>query len=531
MSLILSSCSGNNFEQSLESKNIKEVNDVFTFATEKPELPIVDKVKKSIIMGYWSLDSNIDSVADTHLPNLEEVGSNENLNIILLLDRKDKNPRSYYIDKKDSTYVNLKEKNMSDPKELENFVSSSLKNYPAFIKILDIASHGHGYKGLIVDTDPVKDSIMPTDKFASSLRKALNGKKLDLINVLACLMSNIEFMNEIKDLSNYVVASQDITVGGQILAYKKAYSKISQGDDNIEKVVKKIVETASKIQIATTMVGINLNKINQVTLSINKLSLVLIDKLNDKNIANKILNAYNQTLAPYGTILSDLPSRDIISFCNNLLLINDNDIKNVANNVKKDLKASFIIEKSVEGKNANGMSIYMPYLDLHKDIDVNYTNLKFVKETNWLNFIDKLSKLPNENKYLTRLKAFIDKNKDSILSQNEMKDYFGYNVEGDYEKFVLNYLVKSIDDFRLGFINVLLKNAVKEELPVNLFIKLFEDTLKNMDQGLNPEMASKLKRQIDWYKENSSKFDKNKNSSFDINEYLAIVLECYLFKI
>lgn len=218
------------------------------------------------------------------------------------------------------------------------------------------------------------------------------------------------------------------------------------------------------------MARINLNKINQVTLSINKLSLLLIDKLNDKKLANKISNAYNQTLAPLGTSLPDLPSRDIISFCNNLLLINDSDIKNVASNVKKDLKASFIIEKSAEGKNANGMSIYMPLLDLHQDIDVNYTNLKFVKETNWLNFITKLSKQQNENKYLTKLKSFIDKNKDSILSSDEMKDYWSYDVNGDYEKFLSNYIINRTQEVTMGFLNTTSKLGIKEKLPINLFL-------------------------------------------------------------
>lgn len=531
MCLILSSCSGNNFDQPLESKNINEVNDVFAFATEKPKLPIVNKVKKSIIMGYWALDSNIDPAADTHLPNLEEVGSNENLNIILLLDRKDKNTRTYFIDKKDSTYVNLKEKNMSDSKELESFVNSSLKNYPAFIKILDIASHGFGYKGFIVDMDPVKNSIMPIDKFATSLRKALNGKKLDLINILACLMSNIEFMNEIKDLSNYAVASQDVTYGGEILAYKNAYSKLSQGDDNVEKIVKKIVETASKIKNATTMAGIDLSKINQVTLSINKLSLVLIDKLSDKNIASKILNAYNQTPAPFGSTLDKLPSRDIISFCNNLLLINDSDIKNLANNLKKDLKSSFIIEKSAEGKNANGMSIYMPLLDVHQEIDVNYTNLKFAKETNWLNFINKLSKLPNENKYVTRLMSFIDKNKDSNLSKDEMRAYFGYETGiNNYEKLVYDTIIFRTQDFRSGFISITSNLSVKE-IPIKTYLNMKEADLKAIDITLDDNKPSYdfHKKKLDWLTKNSLNFDKNRNSTFDMNEFIDLNLECYLF--
>lgn len=50
-----------------------------------------------------------------------------------------------------------------------------------------------------------------------------------------------------------------------------------------------------------------------------------------------------------------------------------------------------------------------------------------------------------------------------------------------------------------------------------------------MDQSLNPEMANRLKRRFDWCKENSSRFDKNKDSSFDINEYIAITLEYLLF--
>ena len=107
------------------------------------------------------------------------------------------------------------------PDSLTNLINWAAKNYPAKNYMLILNDHGGGYtpddelpeqasatRGLLYDDG---NKINNRDKHftAKSLKRAITNAnvRLQTIYMLACLMNNLEYQFELKDLCDYVIAS------------------------------------------------------------------------------------------------------------------------------------------------------------------------------------------------------------------------------------------------------------------------------------------------------------------------------------
>ena len=121
------------------------------------------------------------------------------------------------------------------PDSLTNFINWAAKNYPAKRYILVMADHGGGYlphadlaeatsspqsraqrRGLIYD-DGYNRKCFSAKSFARGVRNA--SVHVDGIVAYLCLMNNLEFLYEVKDVTDYIACSTYIMWGGGSALY------------------------------------------------------------------------------------------------------------------------------------------------------------------------------------------------------------------------------------------------------------------------------------------------------------------------
>ena len=109
------------------------------------------------------------------------------------------------------------------PDSLTNFINWAAKNYPAKKYILMMADHGGGYtpnadladaaatRGLVFD-DGHENNCFSAKSFARGVRNA--NVRPEGIVLYLCLMNNMEFLYDIKDVTDYVACSTYVMWGG-----------------------------------------------------------------------------------------------------------------------------------------------------------------------------------------------------------------------------------------------------------------------------------------------------------------------------
>ena len=123
-----------------------------------------------------------------------------------------------------------KNADITNPDSLTNFINWAAKNYPAKRYILVMADHGGGYlphadlaeatssprsraqrRGLIYD-DGYNGKCFSAKSFARGVRNA--SVHVDGIVAYLCLMNNLEFLYDVKDVTDYIAGSTYVMWGG-----------------------------------------------------------------------------------------------------------------------------------------------------------------------------------------------------------------------------------------------------------------------------------------------------------------------------
>ena len=200
---------------------------------------------------YLDGDNSLEEVAIEDINEMEEIGSTEDVNILALVDRTphydssngDWTGTRLYRITKDADHSNnivselvhdYGELDMSDPQVLENFLLFCQNAYPAERTTLTLWDHGDGVypkntnrnnqagtitpQGICWDDTTGMDPwlCLTTDEIAATLAdvRAVTGKKIEIINMDACLMQSIEIAYEWRNEVNYLVGSQADVPGG-----------------------------------------------------------------------------------------------------------------------------------------------------------------------------------------------------------------------------------------------------------------------------------------------------------------------------
>jgi hypothetical protein len=198
------------------------------------------------VMVYIAADNNLDPQAMADVQEMEKVGSTDQVQITVLLDRSAgwKTTRRAIIQRAPEedvqsmnpnlpTCEDLGEADSGNADTLRDFILWSQRNCPSQRTALILWNHGGGWRSLdCLELEPVSNSrsltrdssqareICSDDSsnsviYMKDVRQCLEGigKTYDLIGFDACLMGMLEVAYEVKDMAPYIVASEQVIPG------------------------------------------------------------------------------------------------------------------------------------------------------------------------------------------------------------------------------------------------------------------------------------------------------------------------------
>lgn len=185
-----------------------------------------DETRNWTIMVYMDADNNLDFAAPLDVQEMLDIGSSENVTVIVQFDSRSTPTRRYRIDRGQLTLLkDLGEQNMASSDTLRDFIVAGMEEYPAEHFALIIWDHGYGWESgidkrvasLLQDWNNtnVKTAPLPNYVVAQGINGATDrtGIKLDILGIDACLMASIEAVYEFRNSAAIMVASQDIVQG------------------------------------------------------------------------------------------------------------------------------------------------------------------------------------------------------------------------------------------------------------------------------------------------------------------------------
>jgi hypothetical protein len=230
-----------------------------------------------------------------------------------------------------------------------------------------------------------------------ALRQGLKGRRVNLINMLSCLMGNIEYAYELHDVGEVLIASQDsifATSDTTVDFTAELNRQLAAPDPDARRIGRSLAIFADARNPRSgyaTISAIDLTRMNDVARATNVLSNALIAAMPRHN--SEIVAAYDAV--PYLRHADWLGfNRDLWTFCNLLnRMVDDKSVRDAALGAKAALKQALIYTKDKEGTAASGLSIAMP--DRHGEMAKLWDspvfqarlNSHFEKRTTWDKFL------------------------------------------------------------------------------------------------------------------------------------------------
>lgn len=372
-----------------------EVKDSVSIGSQK-EAQVAPK--KWTILHYSAADNNLTSYLVSDVNEMEAVGSTENMNIIVQLDKGGSDCKRYYLEQdnnmREITSPVLEEMgsiNMSDPRRLAEFIKFGMQKYPAEHYALIISDHGYAWKGAVEDDSHGGWMTTPDIRKGIEMAERDTNKKIDVLGFDACLMATSEVAYEMKDNVNYLVASQQ-SEGAEGWPYtplltRKTLQSLERALKNKlnispEDFAKKVVDTAEGDQgNLPTMSAIDLSKMKELGDATNLLAaqIMLTDTPNDvlKDIARKTQSFYG--------------FKDQYHFAEQIANsedISDEKLKKAARGMMKAIENAVVAEQhSSRYPNAHGLTAEIPTWG---SVDSEYKDLRYAENTLWDEAMNKM---------------------------------------------------------------------------------------------------------------------------------------------
>jgi len=358
------------------------------------------------IIGYFNGNNNLDNTqAGTSyiigdVQEMEHAGSSDKVNSVIMLSslKTGGNAKYYNIEKasnqlpdkvKSPMLEDMGSKDMSDPQTLIDFIDYALVHYPAKRYMLILNSHGGGWEGVSPDEANGSGDMMSIYDLREAMEK---GPHFDVVVFHACLMSMSEVAYEIKDLADYLVASEISMPALSVLGADEWLQDLMDDPgmssyDLSKKIVQCVYNNGEFAQKTTHMAVTDLSKMDVLGVKIGNLGNKLTTEVQDK--WPEVFEAWNETHYisegyPYYTDLREFVKR----LQQKPGLSQINYITEACSEVLSAFNDAVPFTKSYLENNDQpfgGLTIHFPQQEEHLQ-KPEYNKLKF-KETNWHNFL------------------------------------------------------------------------------------------------------------------------------------------------
>ncbi|MCP4541020.1 MAG: hypothetical protein GY832_28120 [Chloroflexi bacterium] len=179
------------------------------------------------LMFYMDGDNNLDDNYVAAFNQLESAADNSNANIIVAWDRFADGNSAYYEVQHDTDLAETNpaadytddvnrwpqnELGMNESATLSDFIQWARTHYPAQHYALIISNHGTGLGGLAIDAGSGSDWLTVTEWSTALATATSDGTdKIDVVFADACLMAMIEDAFQIRNYTDYYVASENLS--------------------------------------------------------------------------------------------------------------------------------------------------------------------------------------------------------------------------------------------------------------------------------------------------------------------------------
>ena len=246
-------------------------------------------------------------------------------------------------------YKRLGPIDMGNSQYLENLLQLGETIFPAKYRNLIIEDHGDGIRGIVFTSQGHHLSI-------GMVSEVLSKHKVNVLTLVACLMSQMEVLYGLRGSADYIVASE-LTTLIDAYPFGSFIQELYQNPHIEPSMLAKYVAENSGLPLAlehrsayrrSTLVAVDTSKMEPLYASVNGLATALQKSYDSKDEATELEilkcgenSAWVEPVAPY---------IDLRSFADNLAkddLITKYDIKKAATNVVLLLDAAIILKKLI----------------------------------------------------------------------------------------------------------------------------------------------------------------------------------------
>lgn len=371
---------------------------------------VVEPNTKWVIIGYMDGNNDLDesnngtSYVIKDVQDLESVGSTDEVKIIVAVGSKKKGGivKYYFVEKypnelpdsiSSRVLEDLGTKDMSDKRTLKDFLSYVKSNYPADRYLLILDDHGGGWRGCCVDEVNGSGSMMSIQDIRSALEEV--GLHPEIIVFHACLMGMVEVAYELKDVANYIVASEFLMPMLSVLNPTAWLTQLVNNPDMeplvlAKNIAKAVYDEGVRQGKTVHMAVIDCKKMYNLGVKIGNLGNNLVTQSGD--YVEEIYDAWMHT---HVSQLDDPNNVDLREFVINLknapnlgtIQVIKDAIDSVVSAINNAVPYTWTNAQMTRG----GLTIYLP-IDhgVFASDSVKYTALKF-RETNWYRFVSKFT--------------------------------------------------------------------------------------------------------------------------------------------
>ncbi|MBW2139362.1 MAG: hypothetical protein JRH06_17680 [Deltaproteobacteria bacterium] len=364
---------------------------------------------KWTVMVYMAGDNNLDTAALRDIAEMARVGSSDNINILVQLDRaNDFLTRRFFITKgggyRKDCVETLEETNTGDPKVLENFMLWAMEKYPANRYFLILWNHGGGWwedprRSIAYDDSSYGDALDNGElKTAlSSITKKLvgdparGGRPIDILGMDACLMNMVEVAYQLKDCVYVIVGSEEEEPFDgwpydkvlQVLKNRPVRHPKTMGKEIVREYIKSYRGKGDEV----TQSALNLRKIDDVVRNLDCLSHELVRSINDDKVFAAIASSWKDSPKFFYDNYIDLYrfTRLLKGRCRHRRI--KEKAYELIRSLRPGRKKAILYQRHLgrRMRHTHGMSIYFP----KKHINPRYRELDFYQDCHWGEFLEK----------------------------------------------------------------------------------------------------------------------------------------------
>jgi hypothetical protein len=342
-------------------------------------------------MVYLDADNSLESFGWSNLQLLEQVGSTNNVNFIVLMDTLSGPASLMRVDKGGVTVLaDWGEVDMSSPATMTAFIQAAVKAAPAAKYMFDSWDHGGGWRGLNWDDTSSAQTGTDQSMNMTELRQAVAdaGVKFDVFAFDQCLMAQPEVAYELTDYADYLVFSEE-TIYGQGFPYDTiAQDLVAHPDMGGLQVSKMIVQDFAAYYNSITWANdwtisaFDMSYMGELTNAVTDFASAQLNALT--MYRSQFKNDLSNTINYYYPYYSDLEQYAMNVYADKKIA--DSSVKTAASEVIKAIGDGIVLTiNSKHNLDSHGLSIYFPqYRSSYLGLKPGYQDVPFAIDSGWL---------------------------------------------------------------------------------------------------------------------------------------------------